>query len=542
MNSKTKLILIIIVIVMLATVLLLLINHMACADGEAPQSLLSIDAKMSALYQAVIKPFVKAFDYVKYVFQKASAIQTAEYPSGYLPLYPDSRVLEYSFDPITNSLSIVSGTNDSFSQISSFYDGLFSGQIAADYLRQFKNESSYTIYGMIGNFAFLSEIQPSDSKKYGYEIDTELHYLKGGELAMENFFRKLNSSSAFIYSNPYIYMYQKTGDEQSIYLQLRDYKSQLLNLNTSVELYIDNELYAKRYYGDTIRMSISELSSIHRIMMVAYDSYNCIRAVDVMENALCYDASGQTDFYALVSDFSKADHLYIYNTESIVDISYLIYFSELKSLFLEGGNEAKNYTTILSLPSLKRLFIKDISDPMIYKLNVLNGLEVLQIDTCGLNLSLGDDFAALACRDIELINCPYLTFDAGGILPGNMERLSISRNYSLSDIAFVSAYPNMHVLELSDCDGMITLLNTSSLPNLNMLTISGCRVFDLSQPLSGMPMLMNTALKNNPTLASADDSFLNSFWASENVIAFSVSGCGNGSDIEYSAEPWKEAQ
>jgi len=135
-----------------------------------------------------------------------------------------------------------------------------------------------------------------------------------------------------------------------------------------------------------------------------------------------------------------------------------------------------------------------------------------------------------------------LTFDAGGVLPGNLERLSISRNYSLSDIAFVTAYPNMHILDLSDCDGMITLLNTSNLPNLNMMTISDCRVFDFSQPLSGMTMLMNTALKNNPSLAATDDSFLNSFWAGENVIAFSVSDCGNGSDIEYSAEPWKEVQ
>ena len=456
MKSKVGIIFISIIIALLVILMALLINHLVCQDGDAPQTLIDIDQKASSVYNSAKNSIADFFSYVKYVFIKATAIQTPEYPADYLPLYPDCRVTSYSFNGITNSLNISFGTEDSFNAIYNHYYLLFADDINVNYFKQYKLNDKYLASGMIGNFTFLLEAVPSDNKKYSYEITTQLHYLVGDEFRMENFFRSQKAINSYVFSSPYIYMYQMPEDNDYIYLQLKDYKSQMFALDTHVEMYIDGEFFASRYYGGTIRVPIDTFSKMKNVMMVSFDSNNCIRGVDVMKNTLCYNAEGHEDLYDLASNYSDTENLYIYNSEGLKEISYLQYFKNIKSLYLTGNDKIKNYSCLLGLSSLSKLYLDNVNNEIIYDLNQLNQLEMLQISNCETDIDLGEDFVDLQCKDITLNNCPNLTFDEYGLFSFHLERLAIEYNNSLDSIGFIAAYPNMRIIELSNCDNLST--------------------------------------------------------------------------------------
>ena len=431
MKSKTGIIFISIVTAVLFIVLMLLINHLICRDGDAPSALLAIDSKVYYIYNSVTDWLDKAFDYIKYVFMKASAKQTPEYPGDHLPLYAGSRVLEYTFNESTNTVNILCGTNDSFDSIISSYFELFSEKTELSYFKEYIINDKYTSYGMIGNFVFLLEVEPSQNDKYHFVIKTDLHYLTGNELEQENFFRLLGGVNSYLYTTPYIYMYQIPGDTEYIYFQLRDYKSRLLSIETYVKLYIDENLYDIRYYGDTVRVPVSAFNEMRNVKMVSYDSSGCIRAFDIMEKTLVYDAKGKIDYYDLASYYNSCQNLYIINTQDINDISYLIYFTRVRSLYIQGSEKTENYSTILSLTSLEKLFLKGISGDIIHNLNVLGNLKVLEISDYSDEIQLGNYFINTSCAEIALDNCPNLYFSDNGLFSVKLERLSVKSNYSL---------------------------------------------------------------------------------------------------------------
>lgn len=335
-------------------------------------------------------------------------------------------------------------------------------------------------------------------------------------------------------------MYQLQSDTENIYLQLKDYKSRLLSLDTHVELYIDDEFFASRYYGDTIRIPISTFSKMRNVKMISFDNNNCVHAIDIMENTLCYDAKDRIDFYDLAEKYSNAKNLFISNSDALEDISYLQYFIDLESLYFEGNDKIDNYLPLLNLPNLTELSLKKINDHVIQKLNLIEKLDVLELTDCKIEISLGEDFANLSCKELKINNCPNLSFDEFGLFSVQLERLSISYNYSLNSIGFIAPYPNMHIIDLSYCDGLSTMLNTVNLPNLNMLTIDNCQVFDLSQPLDNIPSLMHVTLSNNPNFAKISNEYIKSIWANSNLIIFDVTNCNNINEIDYFNKPWKK--
>lgn len=540
MKSKAGIIFISVIIAVLFIVMALLVNHLICRDGEAPSALLSVDSKVSQMYHSVMSGVNKVFSYIKYVFMKASAIQTPEYPSDYLPLYSGSRVLEYTFDETTNTVYVTSGTNDSFDSILSSYFDLFSQSASVDYFKEYIINDKYTAYGMIGNFVFMLEVFPSESDKYHHEIKTELHYLTGDALKQENFFRLQGGINSYLYTTPYIYMYQIPGDSDNIYFKLRDYKSQLLSINTNVRLYIDEELYGVRYYGDTIRVPISALNEMHNIKMIAYDDNKCIRAFDIMENVLVYDAQGEKDFYNLASYYNSCENLFIINTDNINDISYLIYFTHMRSLYIEGSDKIENYGTISSITSLERLFLKNTNSDFIQQLSTLENLKTLEISDYNQIIQLGNYFISLPCAEITLDNCPNLYFSDNGLFSVNLERLSVKNNYSLKSIGLIAVYPKLREINFENCDGFLSILNTANLPNINSINIAGCNQFDLTQSFDNTSSLINAAFTNDAALGEVSQKYIQSVWACENLVSYNVSGCRYISEIAYEGQPWEK--
>ena len=542
MKSKKGIIFISVVIAVLLIILALLVNHLVCRDGIAPPALLSIDSKITSIYHSITNAFTEVTDYIKYVFMKASAIQTPEYPSDYLPLYSGSRVLEYSFDQSTNSVLVSCGTNDTFDSIMSSYYDIFSGDLSVSYFKQYIINDKYTAYGMIGNFVFFLEAQPSENEKYRYEINTQLHYLTGSELLQENFFRLQGGINSQLYTTPYIYMYQLPADDDYICFQLRDYKSRLLAIETNVELYIDEELYGISYYDDTIRVPVSLLSGLHDIKMISYDGNDCIRAFDIMEKTLVYDAAGQSDFYELASNYNSGENLYIINTDDVDDISYLIYFTNINSLYLEGSESIQNYSTILSMDSLKRLFLKNTSSDIFSRLNSLADLKTLEISYCSADIQLGNDFVSLPCSELTLDNCSNLYFDDYGLFSVNLESLTIKNNYSLESIGLTAVYPNLRSLSFEQCDGLLSVLITSNLPNINSLEVSNCLQFDLTQSFDNTSSLMNVNFADNPALGEHGEKYIHSIWTCENLVTYSIEGCRYINDIDYAGHPWEKVK
>lgn len=542
MKSKRGIIFASIIIAILVIVMVLLVNHIICQNDKAPAALKKIDNKSVEIYNSAADSITSSLNYVIYIYQKITAIDAPEYPNDNLPLYHESRVIDYKFDDESNSLWISSGSNDSFETITADYQAMFTDELTVDYFKQYSSTQSYTAYGMVGNFTFLMEIMPSEHRKYDYEINTSLSYLKGNDLDMENFFRQNVGSNSYLYSNPYIHMYMMPNDNENIYLQLRDYKSQLLNIDTHVKLYIDGELHSTRYYGDTIVLPVSALNQLHIVRMIAFDENDCIWAIDEMQNTLLYNASAQTDFYELASYFSSAQNLFVYNTDSIEDIGYLQYFTNLESLYLRGNDKITDYNTILNMPVLSELYLDNVNNRIVKNLNQIKSLNVLELSNISLDIDLGADFANLQCSELIIDNCSNVTFDEYGLFSMSLERLEIDYNYSLKNIGFISVYPQLHILDISNCDRLTTVLNTVNLPNLNMVSIDNCAAFDLSQPLDNMNSLMYVSFANNIALAKHSDIYINSIWSNTQLISFSVQSCNNVDDFSYNYEVWKAGQ
>jgi len=538
MKSKVGIIFISITIALLVIILAMLVNHLICRDGNAPQTLIRIDEKVVGVINSAKNSITGVTDYIKYVFKKATAIKTPEYPSDYLPLYPESSVTSYTFNETTNTLKISVGTKDTLNVIYDFYNSMFINDITVDYFKQFKDESNYSAYGMIGNFTFLLEAIPNDDEKYEYQIKTQLHYLINDELAMENFYRQQNVADSYIFTNPYIHLYQKDGDESYIYLQLIDYKSQLLDIDTHVELYINDEFYSSRYYGDTIRIPLSALNKMQNIKMISFDNNECIRAVDILEDLLIYNAYGQTDLYELTENYNKVRNLFIINSESIEDISYFNYFTNLESLYFEGNSEIDNYSSLLYLKDLSALHLKNVNDNIINELHELASLTRLEISDSKYDIYLGENFNTYSCKELKLSNCSNIIFDEYGLLSLTLERLDILYNYSIDSLEFISVYPNLRVLNLSNCDNLSTLISTDNLPNLNVITINNCQEFDFSQPLDNSPSLMNVKLTSNSSFSKINVESLQSIWTNNNLVVFEVNNCIHAEDIIYYDRPW----
>lgn len=542
MKSKRGTIFAYIMITILVIVIALLINHIICKDGQANENLMKIDSKAVEIFNSVTSDIKSSLNYVKYIYQNITSIKAQEYPDDKLPLYEGSKVIDYTFDENANSLQISVGTNDSFETINAQYQAMFTNEIEVDYFKKFDNPQNYTAYGMIGNFTFLLEVTPSEHKKYDYEINTQLNYLKGDDLNRENFYRQHVGSNSYLYSNPYIYMYMMPNDKDNIYLQLKDYKSQLLNIDTHVELYIDSELYSSRYYGDTIVLPVSKLNQLHTVKMIAFDENGCIWAIDEMQNTLCYDASGQSDFYNLASYYSSVQNLFIYNTETIKDIGYLQYFTNLKSLYLQGNDNINNYSTISNMTVLSELYLDSADNIIIENLNQIKSLNVLKLSNIKLEIDLGADFTNLQCSELIIDNCPNLTFDDYGLFSMSLERLKIDYNYSLQSIGFISVYPQLHMIDISNCDRLSTVLNTINLPNLNMFSVNNCASFDLSQPLDNMNSIMNVRFENNISLGKHSTEYINSVWSNNQLITYKVENCTNVNSFSYNNNVWKAGQ
>lgn len=540
MRYRSGIVFISIAIVIVIFVLALMINHMICVGGDAPEALLRIDTVFMKAVNAVGKVFTDFFDYTKYLFEKITTKKTPEYPADQMPLYPECKIREYSFDENTNTVDISLDTADTLAIVSEYYDVFFTGKTSVDYFKQYISEDDYTAYGMIGNFTFLLQTQPSSAKKYSTTIDIHLHYMKGSEAARENFFRSNGGMDSYLFTHPYIYMYQLKGDNESVYLQLRDYKSQLLNIETNVELYIDNVFYSSRYYGDTIRVPIDQLNGMHRIEMISYDENGNVAAMDILENAVCYNAAVQQSLYDLTEKYSNALHIFMYNTESLTDISFFFYFPHLQSLYFEGSDKIQDYSSLLLLEDISLLSISGVDDDVLTRLFTLQNLKMLEIQNTPYEISLGESFISLQAPELIIKNCTNILFDEYGLFSFRLERLEIENNYSMDSLSFISPYPNFRMLSLKNVDNLYTITNTANLEQLNMLSLENCRQLDFSQPINTTSSLMRVDFADCASLGKNGDEHISTIWQSDNLLYFSAKGCSHISDISYQSAPWDE--
>lgn len=406
-------------ILCLLSILLLAISFCGCSSTEdnSSQSANSVGEKITHTLNVVGDSFRDFFSYCENLYLKITNINVPEYPSNHLPLYPNARVTSYNYTDNNYSIDVSCGTDDSFDTIYQYYQELFSTSIIADYFVEYAYEDEYYAYGMIGNFTFLLHVMPSNEKeKHPYTISTQLYYLLDGDLDMENTFRQLKGTNSYIFTNPYIYIYRKSEDINNIYFQLRNYKCDMLNIEMSVELYINNKFYKSRYLGDTIRVPLAELSQMCNIKMIGFDNKNCIRSFVIMDNTLIFNSNDFFELSSLSTDYPQVKNAYIYNTQNLTDISAISTLNHLEYLRFEGNNKISDYSDILSLLSLSKLFVSNVDSSLIYQLNQLNMLDILEISNCTTPISLNAHFGNLPCKEIQLTNCQEITLDSAVIL------------------------------------------------------------------------------------------------------------------------------
>jgi len=228
------------------------------------------------------------------------------------------------------------------------------------------------------------------------------------------------------------------------------------------------------------------------------------------------------------------------NSNVISDIPYISYFTDLKSLYLDGSKNIDDYSPILNLKNIEILCLGQADNKIITHISQLENLKLLKLAGCSQNISLGKDFTSASFRELELINCPNLSFDKNGLLPFSLERLSVTYNYSLDSISFVSVYPNLHIIELSKCDNLLTVFNIKNLQGLNILNIDNCQQFCPSQPFDNLISLQKVSFSGLSSINEAGISYINSIWSNNNLIEFNVLNITGINDFTYYNEPWRK--